>query len=85
MEGALINLPAIFIVIVLVITALLVIGVRESARFNAAMVAVKLVAIVFFLIVLARAFGFFFIVLAGRPAKGSVLSEGTETTTVDTS
>ncbi len=48
-EGALINLPAIFIV--LVITALLVIGVRESARFNAAMVAVKLVAIVFFLIV----------------------------------
>jgi APA family basic amino acid/polyamine antiporter len=48
-EGALINLPAVFIV--LVITALLVIGVRESARFNAAMVAVKLTAILFFIVV----------------------------------
>ena len=35
--------------IVLVIMVLLVIGVRESARFNAAMVAIKLVAIVFFI------------------------------------
>jgi APA family basic amino acid/polyamine antiporter len=48
-EGALINLPA--VLIVLVITALLVIGVRESARFNAAMVAVKMAAILFFIIV----------------------------------
>ncbi len=48
-EGALINLPA--VIIVLVITALLIIGVRESARFNAAMVAVKLAAIVFFIVV----------------------------------
>jgi APA family basic amino acid/polyamine antiporter len=48
-EGAIVNLPA--IIIVLVITALLVIGVRESARFNAAMVAVKLAAILFFIIV----------------------------------
>jgi APA family basic amino acid/polyamine antiporter len=48
-EGALINLPA--VVIVLVISALLVIGVRESARFNAAMVAVKLAAILFFIVV----------------------------------
>ncbi|HVH54804.1 MAG TPA: amino acid permease [Vicinamibacterales bacterium] len=48
-EGALMNLPA--MLIVLVITALLVIGVRESARFNAAMVAVKLVAILFFIVV----------------------------------
>jgi APA family basic amino acid/polyamine antiporter len=48
-EGALINLPAVFIV--LVITALLVIGVRESARFNAAMVAVKLGAVLFFILV----------------------------------
>jgi APA family basic amino acid/polyamine antiporter len=47
-EGALINIPAIFIV--LLISALLVIGVRESARFNAVMVTVKLVAIVFFII-----------------------------------
>jgi APA family basic amino acid/polyamine antiporter len=48
-EGALVNLPA--ILIVLVITSLLVIGVRESARFNAAMVAVKLAAILFFIVV----------------------------------
>jgi APA family basic amino acid/polyamine antiporter len=45
--GAVVNLPA--IVIVLVITALLVVGIRESARFNAAMVAVKIVAVLLFL------------------------------------
>jgi APA family basic amino acid/polyamine antiporter len=48
-EGALFNLPA--MIIVLIITALLVIGVRESARFNAAMVAIKLAAILFFIVV----------------------------------
>ena len=48
-EGALINLPA--VIIVLIISALLVIGVRESARFNAAMVAVKMAAILFFIVV----------------------------------
>jgi basic amino acid/polyamine antiporter, APA family len=48
-EGAVVNLPA--VIIVLVISALLVIGVRESARFNAAMVAVKLAAILFFIVV----------------------------------
>ena len=47
--GALINLPAAFIV--MVICVLLVVGVRESARFNAAMVAVKGAAILFFLAV----------------------------------
>jgi APA family basic amino acid/polyamine antiporter len=47
--GTLINLPA--VLIVLVIMTLLVIGVRESARFNAAMVAVKATAIVFFIAV----------------------------------
>jgi basic amino acid/polyamine antiporter, APA family len=47
--GALINLPAVFIV--LLICVLLVIGVRESARFNAAMVAVKGTAILFFIAV----------------------------------
>jgi APA family basic amino acid/polyamine antiporter len=49
LEGAVVNLPA--ILIVLVISALLVIGVRESARFNAVMVAVKLAAILFFIVV----------------------------------
>jgi basic amino acid/polyamine antiporter, APA family len=47
--GAIINLPA--VLIVLVIMVLLVIGVRESARFNAAMVAVKGFAILFFIAV----------------------------------
>jgi basic amino acid/polyamine antiporter, APA family len=46
--GSLINLPAVFIV--LAIMVLLVIGVRESARFNAAMVAVKLAAVAFFIV-----------------------------------
>jgi APA family basic amino acid/polyamine antiporter len=45
--GALINLPA--VLIVLAITALLVIGVQATARANAIMVSIKLVAIVFFI------------------------------------
>ena len=47
--GALINLPA--VLITLAIMVLLVVGVRESARFNAAMVAVKLAAVLFFIAV----------------------------------
>src|SRR5262249_7016354 len=43
MPGAVINVPAIFIV--LVITVLLVIGIRESASLNAGIVAVKLAAV----------------------------------------
>jgi basic amino acid/polyamine antiporter, APA family len=46
--GSLINLPA--MIIVLLIMVLLVIGIRESARFNAAMVAIKIVAVLFFLV-----------------------------------
>jgi APA family basic amino acid/polyamine antiporter len=42
-----INLPA--VIIVLLIMILLVVGIRESARFNAAMVAIKLAAVLFFL------------------------------------
>ena len=42
-----INLPA--VIIVLLIMILLVIGVRESARFNAVMVLIKVVAVLFFL------------------------------------
>jgi APA family basic amino acid/polyamine antiporter len=49
MEGAVINLPA--VVIVLLIMILLVIGVRESARFNAVMVAIKGVVVLFFIAV----------------------------------
>ena len=46
--AGLINLPA--VLIVLVIMTLLVGGVRESARFNAAMVAVKIAAVLFFIV-----------------------------------
>jgi APA family basic amino acid/polyamine antiporter len=42
-----INLPA--VIIVLLIMVLLVVGIRESARFNAVMVAIKMVAVLFFL------------------------------------
>jgi basic amino acid/polyamine antiporter, APA family len=48
MVGSVVNLPA--AIIVLLITVLLVIGVRESARFNAVMVAIKLAAVVFFIV-----------------------------------
>ena len=43
------NLPAVFIVTA--ITVLLVIGIRESAWFNAVMVAIKLVVLAFFVVV----------------------------------
>ena len=46
--GAVINLPA--MIIVLAIMVLLVVGIRESARFNAAMVAIKIAAVLFFLV-----------------------------------
>ena len=42
-----INLPA--VIIVLLIMYLLVVGIRESARFNAVMVGIKLVAVLFFI------------------------------------
>ena len=49
LPGAIINLPA--VIIVLLITALLVKGVRESARFNAVIVTIKLVVVLFFIVV----------------------------------
>jgi APA family basic amino acid/polyamine antiporter len=45
--GAVINLPA--VVIVLLIMILLIVGIRESARFNAIMVTIKVIAVLFFL------------------------------------
>ena len=47
--GAIINLPA--IVIVLLLTALLVVGIKESARFTSAMVLVKIVTVLVFILV----------------------------------
>ena len=46
-EGGVLNLPAVFIVIA--ITALLVIGVRESARTNTVMVLIKVAVLVMFI------------------------------------
>jgi APA family basic amino acid/polyamine antiporter len=47
-EGGAFNLPA--VVIVLAVTALLISGVRESARTNAVMVMIKLAIVVFFIV-----------------------------------
>jgi len=52
LTGAFFNLPA--AVIVLLVTVILVVGIRESARFNAAMVIIKLGAVLFVIVVGAR-------------------------------
>jgi basic amino acid/polyamine antiporter, APA family len=52
--GAILNLPA--MIVIVVITALLVIGIRETARFNNFIVAVKLVVIALFIICTVSAF-----------------------------
>jgi APA family basic amino acid/polyamine antiporter len=51
---AVLNVPAALVVVV--ITALLVVGIRETARFNNFIVAVKLVVIAFFILCAAPAF-----------------------------
>lgn len=48
-DGALLNLPA--VLISLFVTVILVIGVRESARFNSVMVVIKLAVVLFFIAV----------------------------------
>ncbi|MBI5558386.1 MAG: amino acid permease [Deltaproteobacteria bacterium] len=48
-EGAIINLPA--MVIVLLLTVILVVGIKESARFTSLMVLVKMVTIMVFILV----------------------------------
>jgi basic amino acid/polyamine antiporter, APA family len=52
--GAVLNIPAALIIIV--VTALLVIGIRETARFNNWIVAIKLIVIALFVICAAPAF-----------------------------
>ena len=47
-EGGVINVPAVFLV--LMITGVLIIGVRESARFNSVMVVIKLAVLAFFVV-----------------------------------
>ena len=52
--GAILNVPAIFIIVA--ITSLLVIGIRESSRFNNIIVAVKLTVIFLFIVLALPAF-----------------------------
>jgi basic amino acid/polyamine antiporter, APA family len=52
--GALLNVPAVFIIVA--ITCLLVVGIRESARFNNIIVAVKLTVIFLFIVLAFPAF-----------------------------
>ena len=52
--GAILNVPA--VVIIILITALLVVGIRETARFNNFIVAVKLVVIALFIVCTLPAF-----------------------------
>src|ERR1700722_8770436 len=52
--GAILNVPA--VIIIIFITALLVVGIRETARFNNFIVAVKLVVIALFIICTVSAF-----------------------------
>ncbi|HEX3316853.1 MAG TPA: amino acid permease, partial [Solirubrobacteraceae bacterium] len=47
-EGGVVNVPAVFLV--LLITGVLIIGVRESARFNTGMVIIKLAVLAFFVV-----------------------------------
>ena len=47
-DGGVFNLPAVFLV--LLITGVLIVGVRESARFNAVMVVIKLAILAFFVV-----------------------------------
>ena len=53
-DGGVVNLPAVFLV--LAVTALLIVGVRESARTNTVMVVIKLAILAFFVVVGFTAF-----------------------------
>jgi APA family basic amino acid/polyamine antiporter len=63
--GAILNVPA--VVVILVITSLLVAGIRETARFNNFIVAVKLVVIALFVIAAVPAFSTANWVTPGNP------------------
>jgi basic amino acid/polyamine antiporter, APA family len=64
--GAILNVPAVLIVVM--ITALLVVGIRESARFNNLIVAVKLTVIALFIVCAAPAFSTANWVTSSNPA-----------------
>jgi basic amino acid/polyamine antiporter, APA family len=64
--GAILNVPAVLIIVV--ITALLVIGIQESVRLNNIIVAVKLVVIALFIVCAAPSFNTANWVTSGNPA-----------------
>lgn len=64
--GAVLNIPAVFIVVV--ITAVLTVGIKETARFNDFIVVLKLIVILLFIICAVPAFNFANWVTAGNPA-----------------
>jgi APA family basic amino acid/polyamine antiporter len=66
LTGAVLNVPAAAIIVI--ITALLVLGIREATRFNTFIVAVKLVVIVLFILCAAPAFSTANWVAASNPA-----------------
>jgi basic amino acid/polyamine antiporter, APA family len=47
-DGGVVNVPAVFLV--LLVTGVLIVGVRESARFNSVMVVIKLAVLAFFIV-----------------------------------
>ena len=65
LTGAVLNIPA--AVIVIVVTSLLVIGIRETARFNNLIVAIKLTVIALFIICASPAFSTANWVAPGNP------------------
>jgi basic amino acid/polyamine antiporter, APA family len=64
--GAILNIPAMLVIVL--ITTLLVIGIRESARFNTFIVAVKLVVIALFIVCAVPSFSTANWVTSGNPA-----------------
>ncbi len=69
-SGAVLNVPAVFIVVV--ISALLAVGIKESARFNDFIVALKLIVILLFVICTVGAFSTSNWVASSNPAGAFV-------------
>ncbi len=70
LTGAVLNIPAVFIVVA--ITAVLTVGIRESAVFNDFIVVLKLIVIVLFIVCAVPAFNMANWVTPGNPAGGFI-------------
>ena len=68
--GAILNVPAVLVIVI--ITALLTIGIRESAKFNDFIVALKLIVILLFIICAVPAFSTANWVTSSNPAGALV-------------